>query len=250
MLPRGGIKTERRFSHIAYALQHVDVNDVKPAVQKMIRDHFKRDFDAYGASIEHIPTGADIGRQFRVYNLKDSNIIAVRSFYEMLNNPHGYGVGDFLAMTYVLPEFHNSYLLRAAAADIFYIAFKTGLMKRIYAYIKMQDSLDVSQEPNPWSRIDDKMAHCLGKSYKTNNDNPYVAKYINVSKTIETDKGRYSIFEVNAEPYNQMDLRDYYAKIREGWAWENLDELLSTLDSHAEATKRTARFGFVKRKND
>jgi hypothetical protein len=246
MLPRGGIETERRFTHTSYKLLHIDVNDVGPSVQEEIKQTFRKDFDQYGVSIEHIPTGVEIGRQFRVYDIKDSNIVAVRSFHEMLDNPHGYGIGDFLAMTFVLPEFHQSYLLRAAEADLFHIAFKAGLMRRIYAYIKMQDSVQPETEPNPWKRIDEGVVRCLGKTFKSNT--PEVQKYISISKTLDTEKGRFSIFEVNGDIYNGMDLKDYYTTACSDWSWANLDDLLSSLDSHADRVRTSARFGFVRRR--
>ncbi len=225
LLPQGGTELIRISENAEYRVSCSDINDFPDSFNDAIRNIMRNDSDPNIASHSHINIGKEFGKTFRIYVFLNSQVIIIESLFEILDNPDGYGHEDFLLQNYIFPCYRQTKYVRWANSDLFYLMFHSGLAKRIYTYIKSKDSVS----SNPFQKIDLSESPCVAKIYPS--DGPLIQKYISIPKTINTNKGDYSIMEFNGSEYLKMDHKEYHKNAAApGTALSNYDEWRMAID--------------------
>lgn len=193
LFPEGGIEIEHgKFGVFKY----MDVDDV-PKVFEAIRAFYASE---NLPSLSHLFKGSQIGRIFRVIAFCDDKEVGVYTYREFLDNPHGYGEGDFYTDRYVVPEFRQTPMARIVTADLTYMLFVSGLMKRTYIYLKVKSGDDF------YEKIDTTHHPCLNMRYAKDSLNRQ--KYFRNVKVLEDG---YELRESNGEIFQQLDFHQYYS---------------------------------------
>lgn len=207
IIPKDGITISRHTHEGSILLRYVDVEDVSEDNKKFFTDYYKTDKDPYLHMFDTISMGYIMDRRARVHVFIDDKPMAIYSFNEYIDNPYGYGKGDFLMIKYPVTQYRHTKIVRFASTDLFHMMFKSGLMKRMYALAP----ITTEDTDSPLKKIDIKKAPCHSVVYHTDHKN--VQKYIFISKVIEgleVPNIKIGIFEINGDIYNSMNILDYY----------------------------------------
>jgi hypothetical protein len=202
LLPEEGIDIIKVKDGIEYKLHYMDINDVplplKESMRAIVRAEIAAEsFVRYNRSWE----GSDVKRAFRVYSFIDSKVLSVLTFTEVMNSMWGYGRDDFYLETYSIPEFRHTDFDLWPVEDIGYVLRKTGIMKKMYSQIIVEDekfggNIDSTVlgrndcMPGPQRKIDEKWSH------------------ITVTKIIDIPNGRKAaVLDYDGEVYLKQNLR-------------------------------------------
>jgi hypothetical protein len=185
---------------------YFDVNDIPPEVRLKTKIFFREDV-SYKELYQRrtaINKGSRHGRRFCIYIKKDEENLGNIVFTEILDNPDGYGPGDFIYHKWIFPKFRGSKYSRYASADAMHMMFKSGVANRLYTYVPATNRLISGSF---FDRVDRSLP-CMSEIYPT--DGPDLQKYIFVRKNFETPFGIYMLVEFNGRIYRQMDLFNYF----------------------------------------
>ncbi|OGM10665.1 hypothetical protein A2Z67_06155 [Candidatus Woesebacteria bacterium RBG_13_36_22] len=183
-----------------------DINDISMEDRMEARKYLFND-DSYKALLQYrkyIKRGSKIGRMFALHVFRKMDIVCALTMTEFLDNPEGYGIGDFYFGKVVWPKFKHTKYSRYAASDLFHMVFKSNLAHSMYSYFLVKrETTGVTF----WDRVD-RSIPCLGIMYPT--DGPDVQKYMIIKKEVETGDRKCMILELNGDIYRSMDLKAYF----------------------------------------
>jgi hypothetical protein len=234
LIPKDGIVITRHMKAGDISIKYMDSKDTSEETQKFFKDYYKGDNDPHLHMFDRVPIGRDLDREYRVYIFINDKPMAVYSFKEFLDSPYGYGKDDFLMIKYPVAEYRHTKIVRFISTDLFHMIFKSGIMKRVYAFAPITEG----NEDRPLHRIDLSKAPCHSVVYPTDHKN--IQKYISIVKQIDIPEGRIGIFEISGDIYNSIDTLDYYIKARgnaETTGDHSREALLRDLDSAVEKIK-------------
>jgi hypothetical protein len=229
MIPKEGLL-------ILPGVLYIDVNDVRPDERLASRKMFYEDeeYQPLYLNRKAIWKGGNlIGRRYCAYVYKDGSYVGNVVYTEKLDNPHGYGKDDFTITKWICKPYRRTKYSRYASGDLNHMLFRSGVVKRLYTYIRL-----IPEDPGSglWTRIDFSMP-CIGKLYDT--DGPKVQKYISIKNSFQTPNGKYAIMELDGEIYRNMDLIEYLVAGGPNRTRESMEEMLICMDNAAEVVKRT-----------
>ena len=217
-LPREGIKTVWIHKKTGLAnLSYIDGVYAPASLDDFVKAAYVGESNPAFFNCDHISKGTQRSRKFRFFAYHDWKLMAAYTYTEILDNPDGYGKGDFYHERYIFPEYRKSFLVRFASADIIYFMFKSGLAKRFYSYLQLKTQ--GAEGKLLWDLIDIPANPCMPLILK--NDGPEVQTYLFITKKMDTEKGRFGILETNGNLFNNMDLGAYH---RAGEGHYNFDD--------------------------
>jgi hypothetical protein len=188
---------------------YLDVFDIPKEKKERTIKFFHEEDLVYKGLAGHrnlIDRGSKLGREFCIYVMKDGKDVCNIVLKEYLDNPDGYGLGDFFIGKQVWPDFRGTIYSRYASGDLIHMVFMSGLARRLYHYsVALPNS-----QGNYWDRIDRSMP-CIGHIFKT--DGPGVQKYISIKREIPTSWKDYILIEFDGDIYKKMDLEEYFMSI-------------------------------------
>jgi hypothetical protein len=227
LIPAGGVEISLDDGTV---LKYIDSNDLPRSFRDSIIETIKN--NPYPNDSAHIAKGSSIGKTFRVFVFIQDQPIIVYSFYERTGGDFGYGVGDFQLNKYVFPEYQRDPISRAASVNLFMIISHSGIMKKIYSFMKANENIKsgggiikeedppIESDPPPdmeppiktvWpDQIDMDRNPCLSELKETDNEESFLA----VTKTFDTEKGKFAVFELNCG-LNQQAHVDASSKIKD-----------------------------------
>lgn len=206
LVPKEGIEITHLIDGQRRIFHFTDANDAPQIMKMAVAQIARNDPNLNFINVTHIFRGSNILRSFRVYVLVQGSPCMVFSLYEKVDNPHGYGAGDFNYEKYVFPEHVSTLYPRFAANDIFNMMFALDSVKRLYGYVKVYENID--PKGKLWELLDVASNSCNPRLFDF--DGPTVQKYASWSKFLDTDKGKYGIMEINGDIYRSMDIEEYY----------------------------------------
>lgn len=184
---------------------YYDANDLSEETRASIIYSFEVD-PAYKKLREEgkaIHKGSVIGRWYRVYVFRNDDLVGIIVLNEILDNPHGFGEGDFNSSKWICPKYRNTKYSRYAMSDVIHMMFMSGLASRLYSYQKAVEGTQGSY----FDRVD-RSSPCLGIFYPT--DGPDVQKYRRVVCELHTEHGDYILAENIGDVYREMNLKEYF----------------------------------------
>jgi hypothetical protein len=212
-LPEGGIDMVREYTN-TYRLRYLDFNDMPGEAVKATQNIEQIDpckYIKHSAYFFREFTNSNpqmVKRRFRIFAFFESKMIGAFTFGELLTNPHGYGVGDFLFQKYIYPEFRNTKFVRFTTSDIIHFVFKSDVMNRLYTYITAKENFKETDQL--WDLVDRDLNPGMSKLYSV--DGPQTQTYISIPKIIDTERGKVALLDIDGEKFRKMDHRAYYAK--------------------------------------
>lgn len=236
LLPPGGVPLP------AYRLVLIDVNDV-PEWMRLRSKLYLRNSPAYGPMLkemQHIKRGDIINRRFCIYAYtqgkkgEPEKVVGRAILTEFLDNPYGYGIGDFSYTKLVFPKFHKTMQSRYLTSTVLYLAFESGLAKNVYAYLRANPKATGSFF---LERID-RNQPCVPVIHPT--DGPDVQKYVKIKAEVQIppDKTMYLLVEYNGDLYRSMDKQEYLLRSLGAQDRENVQQALLDLSLTARQVGR------------
>jgi hypothetical protein len=199
LIPGEGIK----ISGILYR----DVNDIGVSLRNEVHDFFwgDKDYEKVRFLASPIPKGTVVKRRYCLYGWEGDDLIGNVFYTEYLDNPDGYGGGDFFTHKLIYPNFRWTKYSRHISTNIMDIFFIKDLVRRIYSYVPV---FKEGEAWDWWSRVDQRVP-CFGRMYPT--DGPSVQKYMSVKKVF-TGEGNVHVLliEMDGEKYRAMDWWKYF----------------------------------------
>lgn len=227
LIPEGGFS-------IYPDIWYLDVFDIPKEKKERTVKYFHEEDPVYKELASHrslIDRGSKLGREFCIYVMKNERDVCNIVLKEYLDNPDGYGKGDFFIGKQVWPEFRATIYSRYASGDLIHMVFMSGLAKRLYHYsVALPNS-----QGNYWDRIDRSMP-CVGKVFET--DGPEIQKYISIKKEIPTPWRDYLLIEFDGDIYRKMDLEKYFLSVP-GRDINLVRRWLNEMNEAANEVKRT-----------
>jgi len=184
---------------VVASLTFIDVNDIadEEKVQKIVRDD--PTYVAINKIHRSIPKGK-IGQSMQCYVKDKQSTIATVTFKEYLDNPDGYGKGDFSYEKWITEPFQGTTISRLISSMLFRFIFMSGLANRLYAYVPV-----FSDKGDFWEALGEKHIVCNSMIGERDSKLPY----IQVVKTISTNAGKCFLVEFDGSKYNAMDHDKY-----------------------------------------
>jgi hypothetical protein len=127
-----------------------------------------------------------------ITNNLDRQAIGFLSLKEYLNNPDGYGEGDFLQEKWIAQPFQRTIYSKFISLISLHLMFLSGLAKRIYAYMP-------AFKEDLWQSISDEKSVCVGIPYLKDVSKPFIKV---VKKVI--GENTYFLMEFDGEMYRSM----------------------------------------------
>ena len=210
---------------------YYDVNDIPEETRAFIIYSFKVDpvYKKLREEGKVIHKGSVMGRRYRVYVYRNDDLIGIIVLNEILDNPHGFGEGDFNGYKWICPKYWNTKYSRYAMSDVIHMVFMSGLASRLYSYQKAIEGTQGSY----LDRVD-RSSPCLGIIYST--DGPDVQKYKRLVCELHTEHGDYIVTENVGDVYRKMNLKEYFMT-SPGRKEEVVDRWLIEMDGAAKKVK-------------
>lgn len=215
-------------------LDYKDINDVDPKFREEIITFFEND-EAYQRTNRIIKEsgvnrGSKIGRRYGTYTWIEEKFLGGWFCIEYLDNPDGYGEGDFYSYKIVMPEYRWSTPSRFLATNLLDALFLGELMNRVYSYIPV---FKAGEWWDIWGRCDERVP-CFGKF--TSHDGPDTQKYMSVKKVFKTDEADVLLVNYDAKTYREMDLVEYFMK-QPGRSLEYVNAFITSIKEASEKMK-------------
>jgi RimJ/RimL family protein N-acetyltransferase len=226
LIPREGLE-------VYPGVRYVDATDTDPETRNAAKKFFFADDKQYTQLLhdrKYIYKGSSVGRRYCVYIFKGDDVLGNIVFTELLDNPHGFGDDDFAYSKYIYPKYQRTKYSRYALSDLMHFFFKSGLAKRLYAYVPAPNSGKTF-----WERVDRSLP-CMSELYTT--DGPELQTYISVKESFRTPVGNYDLIEFDGKKYNEMDLFKYFMT-SPGRDEETVRRWMKEMDEAAEHVRIT-----------
>jgi len=222
------------------AIQYIDSNDITDAERLRTKTFFANDpqYIVTMGLASYVPKGTKLGRQFCVYahRLDTGDSIGNVKFNEVLDNPHGFGAGDFHYVKWIFPEYRYTKYSRYVIGDLIYLMFMSNTANRLYVYVPLKNE-GVDDAKFWMGNVDKQMAPCLSRQYDS--DSPEVQKYIKVKQIIEGFNKKYMLLEFDGDIFRKMDHRAYLSAAP-GRSTETVDRWLDEMQKAVEKINGSA----------
>jgi hypothetical protein len=223
-IPKGGFDIGS-----TWVIHYEDIAD-HPDLAIKIKDFFEKDkdYENLKSFTKNIPHGTTFGRRYGAFGWRDSSLIGAALWWEYLDNPHGYGKGDFFLTKLILPEYRwtrESRLLSTNILDIFLLG---NIMKRTYSYVPV---FKEGEDWDIWGRVDERVP-CWGKMYPT--DGPTVQPYMSVKKVFKVKGVDVLLVERDGDIFRKMDLVTYFMKTPVNTKVESVRRFISSQEKALE----------------
>jgi hypothetical protein len=223
-LPAGG-------ASVYPSIWYYDANDIGEEIRIKNQEFFLNDIE-YKPLFDRgkaIFKGSCVGKRVCVYVYRANELLGSIPFYEFLDNPHGYGKGDFLIATKrIYPEYRRTKYSRYAFSDIMHILFCSGIANRLYMYTRT-----IAPHGSFYDRVDRNLP-CMGEVYDT--DGSELQRYILIKAEFPTPYGNYMLVEFNGEIYKKTDLEAYFMA-SPGRDMETVKRWLREMNAIAESVR-------------
>jgi hypothetical protein len=178
-----------------------------------------------------IPKGDIHGSRCCTYVYKSGDPVGNIILTEILNNPDGYGKGDFLYHKWIYPKYRRTKYSRYAIGDVFHMVFMSGVANHLYTYTLANNSSGTTL----WEKVD-LSCPCVGVIHDS--DKYLKQNYISVRRVIPTEWKTYILVEFDGEKYRKMDKAEYLSS-NSHHDKELVDKWMKEMDAAAEKVRET-----------
>jgi len=212
-----------------------DVNDINMELRQEVHNFFwgDKDYEKVRSLASPIPKGNTVKRRYCIYGWAGDELIGNVFYTEYLDNPDGYGEGDFFTHKLIYPKFRWTKYSRHISTNLMDIFFIKNLINRVYSYVPV---FKEGEDWDWWSRVDQRVP-CFGKMYPT--DGPTVQEYMSVTKVHKGQEGvDVLLIEMDGEKYRAMDWWKYFMAAP-GREPEPVREWMKTIKEAADLVGKT-----------